>query len=142
MIVAPATFNTINKWVAGISDTLALGLLTEAIGKALPLVALPFLNVAQARHPAFGRSVDQLREAGVKVLLGPDVYQLHEPGTGSRYLDTYRWNQPFRLLAGELFKHGVGTIRAGDSGSRITTTARRLQSALLPMAELGGTASC
>jgi phosphopantothenoylcysteine decarboxylase len=27
IIVAPATFNTINKWAAGISDTLALGLL-------------------------------------------------------------------------------------------------------------------
>ena len=44
MIVAPATFNTINKWAAGISDTLALGLLTEAIGKKIPVVALPFTN--------------------------------------------------------------------------------------------------
>jgi hypothetical protein len=31
MAVAPATFNTINKWAAGISDTLALGLLNEAL---------------------------------------------------------------------------------------------------------------
>jgi phosphopantothenoylcysteine synthetase/decarboxylase len=92
MIVAPATFNTINKWAAGISDTLALGLLTEAIGKVLPLVALPFLNAAQARHPAFGRSVDLLRDAGVTVLLGPDVYPLHQPGTGSKYLDAYPWH--------------------------------------------------
>lgn len=30
MVVAPATFNTINKWAYGISDTLALGLLNEA----------------------------------------------------------------------------------------------------------------
>jgi phosphopantothenoylcysteine synthetase/decarboxylase len=30
-VVAPATFNTINKLAAGISDTLALGLLNEAI---------------------------------------------------------------------------------------------------------------
>lgn len=30
--VVPATFNTINKWVAGISDTFALGILNEAIG--------------------------------------------------------------------------------------------------------------
>jgi hypothetical protein len=27
--VAPATYNTINKWAAGISDTLALGILCE-----------------------------------------------------------------------------------------------------------------
>lgn len=30
--VAPATFNTINKWAAGISDTPALGILCEAYG--------------------------------------------------------------------------------------------------------------
>lgn len=29
--VAPATFNTVNKWAHGISDTLALGLLNEAV---------------------------------------------------------------------------------------------------------------
>lgn len=32
--VAPATFNTVNKWAAGISDTLALGILCEAYGLA------------------------------------------------------------------------------------------------------------
>jgi hypothetical protein len=45
MIAGGVSFNTINKWAAGISDTLALGLLSEAIGLGLPLVALPFLNV-------------------------------------------------------------------------------------------------
>jgi phosphopantothenoylcysteine synthetase/decarboxylase len=42
--VAPATFNTINKWAAGIADTLALGVLCEAyglgpaaVGRCLPL---------------------------------------------------------------------------------------------------------
>lgn len=70
VLVAPASFNTINKWAAGISDTLALGLITEGIGKRLPLVALPHLNSAQAAHSAFPRSVDQLRADGVRVLLG------------------------------------------------------------------------
>ncbi len=41
LIVAPVTCNTINKWAAGISDTLVLGLLVEAIGLKLPLVAMP-----------------------------------------------------------------------------------------------------
>ena len=67
IVVAPATFNTINKWAAGISDTLALGLLTEAIGKRLPVVALPFINAAQAEHPAFQASVDRLVSMGATV---------------------------------------------------------------------------
>lgn len=29
-VVAPCTFNTLNKWAAGVSDTLVLGLLNEA----------------------------------------------------------------------------------------------------------------
>lgn len=98
MIVAPATCNTINKWACGISDTLALGLVTEAIGKKLPLVALPFTNAAQAAHPAFVRHVGELRGWGVRVLFGPDVYPLHEPGTGSRYLDIFPWHLTLRAL--------------------------------------------
>jgi len=41
IVVAPATFNTINKWVTGISDTFALGLLNEAIGLKIPIVLVP-----------------------------------------------------------------------------------------------------
>jgi hypothetical protein len=72
MVVAPATFNTINKLAHGISDTLALGLLNEAIGLGLPITAVPWPNVALARHPAFRRSVASLREWGVTVILDPD----------------------------------------------------------------------
>ena len=74
MLVAPATFNTINKWAAGISDTLAVGLITEAIGMGLPLVAVPHLNDAQARHPAFDASVAILRDAGVVVMSRQDEH--------------------------------------------------------------------
>lgn len=91
--VAPATFNTVNKWAAGISDTLALGVLTEAIGKGLPIVALPFLNRAQAAHPAFQRSVDQLRSWGVRLLYGPDVLPLHEAGTGTQIAHRFPWQR-------------------------------------------------
>jgi phosphopantothenoylcysteine synthetase/decarboxylase len=110
IVVAPATFNTINKWAAGISDTLALGLLTEAIGKRLPVVALPFINAAQAEHPAFQVNVDRLRAAGVQLLYGPDVLELHEPGAGSQRVGLFPWqmtlealdasqaSRPFRML--------------------------------------------
>jgi phosphopantothenoylcysteine synthetase/decarboxylase len=68
-VIAPATFNTINKLAYGISDTLALGLLNEAIGMGLPIIAAPWPNVHLARHPAFRRSVPMLREWGIKVIL-------------------------------------------------------------------------
>lgn len=68
--VAPATFNTINKWAAGISDTLALGLLNEAIGLDVPIVAVPWANAALARHPAYGRSLGLLSDMGVRVIRG------------------------------------------------------------------------
>ena len=61
IVVAPATFNTLNKWAAGIADTLALGLLCEATGRGLPVVALPYLNAAQAEHPALAERIDRLR---------------------------------------------------------------------------------
>jgi hypothetical protein len=83
--------NTINKWAAGICDTLAPGILAEAIGKRLPLVALPFTNRAHAAHPAFTENIAKPRSWGVIVLLGPDVYPLHEPGTGSRHLHLFPW---------------------------------------------------
>ncbi len=95
VLVCPATFNTINKWAAGIADTLALGLLCEVIGLGLPVVAAPALNNAQAAHPAFARSVSALREMGVTVLYGPGVYEPAPPGTGGR---TYDWDMPLAAL--------------------------------------------
>lgn len=71
LAVAPATFNTVNKLAQGISDTLALGLLNEAIGLRLPVVTVPWTNRALARHPAFQRSVAALRDCGVGVILEP-----------------------------------------------------------------------
>lgn len=72
-VVAPATFNTINKWANGISDTLALGLLNEALGMGLPIIAAPWPNAGLLRHPAFQRSVADLREWGVRIILDPDL---------------------------------------------------------------------
>jgi phosphopantothenoylcysteine synthetase/decarboxylase len=89
MVACPATFNTVNKWAAGIADDLALGLLTEAVGLGLPLVAAPSLNSAQEGHPAFARSVGQLREMGVRVLYGPGEYVPVPSGTGGR---PYPWH--------------------------------------------------
>jgi phosphopantothenoylcysteine synthetase/decarboxylase len=91
IIVAPATVNTINKWAAGIADTLALGLLVEGLGKGLPIVALPYTNAAMAAHPAFGENVARLRGWGVTVLYGPEVMDLHSPGAGESRIDAIPW---------------------------------------------------
>ena len=70
-VIAPATFNTINKLVHGISDTLALGLLNEAVGLGLPIIAVPWPNAHLARHPVFPHSLATLREWGVTVIIDP-----------------------------------------------------------------------
>lgn len=91
VIVAPATYNTINKCAQGISDTYALGLLAEAISLPIPVVVLPFLNTALADRRPFQRSVGRLRDEGVRVLLGPGEIEPHPPGTGGQQLDTFPW---------------------------------------------------
>ena len=71
-VIAPATFNTINKLAGGISDTLALGLVNEAVGLGLPIIAVPWPNTALARHPAFRRSLAELRDWGITIIYDPD----------------------------------------------------------------------
>ncbi|MFD1931937.1 flavoprotein [Nonomuraea mangrovi] len=73
VIVAPATFNTINKWANGIADTFAVGLLCEVMGFGVPILAVPLLKDALARHLAFGRSLAALQEMGVSVLFDPEA---------------------------------------------------------------------
>jgi phosphopantothenoylcysteine synthetase/decarboxylase len=99
IIVAPATTNTVNKFVAGIADTLALGLLVEGLGKGLPIVLLPFTNAAMAAHPIFEQNIERLRSWGVTVLYGPDVIDLHPPGTGESRLDQFPWSLTLAALA-------------------------------------------
>lgn len=91
MAVAPATFNTINKWAHGTSDTLALGLLNEAIGLGIPIVAVPVPNVALAKHPAFQESVTRLRSWGVQLIFDPERYPLPTPNMGPPAAKLFPW---------------------------------------------------
>jgi Flavoprotein len=92
ILVAPATYNTINKWAQGISDTYALGILAEATGLGVPIVVLPFVNTALASRAPFRRSVGSLRAEGVTILLGPGGFQPHPPRTGEGLIDSYPWH--------------------------------------------------
>lgn len=92
IIVAPTTYNTINKWALGISDTYALGVLAEITGLDIPIVVLPFVNSALARRAPFQRSVEALRAEGVRILLGPGGVEPHPPRTGGNLIGTYPWH--------------------------------------------------
>ena len=76
IIVFPATFNTLNKWALGISDTLALGLLCELTGLKVPILAIPLVRQGGGldTHPAFARSLRLLKKYGVHVFYEPDIY--------------------------------------------------------------------
>jgi phosphopantothenoylcysteine synthetase/decarboxylase len=99
IIVAPATTNTVNKFAAGIADTLPLGLLVEALGKGLPMVLMPYTNAAMAAHPAFLENIRRIRDWGVVVLYGPDVVELHPPGTGEVHSGGFPWHLALPALA-------------------------------------------
>ena len=71
LIVAPATFNTINKLAQGIADTYVLSSVADVIGRGVPTVVVPAVNEALAARRPFRRSLDELRAEGVRVLFGP-----------------------------------------------------------------------
>jgi len=66
--LVPATFNTINKWAAGVSDTFALGVLNEAIGLRMPVVVAPYAKSSLVAHPVFAESLTRLQLWGAIVL--------------------------------------------------------------------------
>lgn len=74
LIAAPLTFNSLNKWALGISDTLALGLLDEGLGLDLTISAAPCVKKALRRHPSYQTSIDQLADAGVDVLDPDEIF--------------------------------------------------------------------
>lgn len=66
VLVCPLTFNTGNKWAAGISDSSPLGLLNESLGTGARVVAVPFVNESLWRHPAWTDSLERLANSGVR----------------------------------------------------------------------------
>jgi phosphopantothenoylcysteine synthetase/decarboxylase len=91
VIVAPATYNTINKWAAGISDTFALGLLAELTPSGIPIAVLPFVNASLAANRIFARSIAELREDSVTVLLGEGGFTPHPAGQGGGQIHEFPW---------------------------------------------------
>ncbi|MEV5427813.1 flavoprotein [Streptomyces sp. NPDC052701] len=95
VVVAPATFNTLNKWAAGIADTLALGTLCEAAGLGVPVAVLPCVADALAAHPAYQDSLRRLRGMGVR--FGEPYTGEPEEGGGQ---PEFGWERALDLIDG------------------------------------------
>jgi phosphopantothenoylcysteine synthetase/decarboxylase len=72
VLAAPATFDMLNKLAAGIADTLALDLLSQAIGEELPVVVVPWVRRSLARHPAYVQTLSTLSAWGLTIVNAGD----------------------------------------------------------------------
>lgn len=98
VIIAPATYNTVNKLAIGVADTYSLASVAELIGRGVPTVVVPFVNAALAGRTPFQRSIAGLRAEGVRVLAGPDDgWEPHPPGTGPDRQAAFPWRTAFRI---------------------------------------------
>lgn len=99
VIVAPATYNTVNKWSFGVSDTFALGLLAEMTGLGVPTAVLPFVNTALAANRVYQESLHRLEESGVVVLADVAGNAPHAPGTGDQARSQFPWAAGLEAVA-------------------------------------------
>jgi phosphopantothenoylcysteine synthetase/decarboxylase len=90
ILAFPATFNTLNKWALGITDTLALGILCEYTGLGMPILAIPGIHSSSGldTHPALPRSLRMLRRHGIHILYEPERYPPNNKIPTERILDT------------------------------------------------------
>lgn len=73
LLVAPCSFNSLNKLAQGIADNLALSVAAEAIGRGTPVLAALSVNPPLFRHPRTALSITTLRSWGVRVIEPVDV---------------------------------------------------------------------
>jgi phosphopantothenoylcysteine synthetase/decarboxylase len=68
VLVAPCSFDALNKLAAGIADNLALSITADAIGAGWGVLVAPSMNAGLWAHPRTGESIDRLRSWGVEVI--------------------------------------------------------------------------
>ena len=68
VLVAPCSFNSLNKLAAGIADNLALSVVAEAIGRQTPVVVAPSVNQPLLDHPRTAESCATLQRWGVSIV--------------------------------------------------------------------------
>ena len=100
LIIAPATYNSINKMARGLADNYAMTSVAELIGRQVPTVIVPFVNAALATRAPFRHAVAGLRDEGVRVLLGPDdQWEPHPPGSGNERQQAFPWTMAFEAAS-------------------------------------------
>ncbi|OKI64316.1 flavoprotein [Micromonospora sp. CB01531] len=100
LVIAPATYNSINKIALGLADNYAMTSVAELIGRQVPTVIVPFVNAALAARAPFRHAVASLRGEGVRVLLGPDdQWEPHPPGSGDERQKAFPWTVAFETAA-------------------------------------------
>nr|WP_230416855.1 flavoprotein [Micromonospora tarapacensis] len=96
LVIAPATYNSINKIALGLADNYAMTSVAELIGRQVPTVIVPFVNAALAARSPFRHAVASLRDEGIHVLLGPeDGWEPHPPGSGKDRQCAFPWTTAF-----------------------------------------------
>lgn len=68
VLVAPCSFNSLNKLAQGVADNLALSITAEAIGRQTPVVVAISTNSALWAHPRAQESAETLRRWRCEVL--------------------------------------------------------------------------
>lgn len=100
LVIAPATYNSINKIALGLADNYAMSSVAELVGRQVPTVVVPFVNAALAARAPFRNAVASLRDEGVRVLLGPDDrWEPHPPGSGNERQKIFPWTVAFETAA-------------------------------------------
>ncbi len=68
VVIAPCTFNTLNKLATGIADNQALSIAAQAIGRRTPVIVAIAVNTPLWAHPRAQESAAALRTWGCTVL--------------------------------------------------------------------------
>ena len=93
VLFAPCGFNSLNKLAHGIADTLALSVVSEAIGRGTPVIVGPSLNQPLLDHPMARDSLRTLPTWGVTIV------QPVDDGGGPRLAPTERLLDAVRRFA-------------------------------------------
>ncbi|MFI9642441.1 flavoprotein [Micromonospora sp. NPDC051925] len=105
LVIAPATYNSINKIALGLADNYAMTTIAELIGRHVPTVIVPFVNTALATRLPFRHAVTSLRDEGVRILFGPEEgWEPHPPGSGNDRRLSFPWATAFTTAASRDYK--------------------------------------